>query len=123
MRRVTLAPCSPFSVEASVMVETAKMARHYGVMLHTHLVETMDEEEYCLEKYGLRPLAVMEQWGWLGEDVYFAHGIWFNDEELRTLKETRDRRGPLSHLEHAPRLGHRANQGDAGAGDSRRARG
>jgi cytosine/adenosine deaminase-related metal-dependent hydrolase len=89
MRKVTLAPCSPFSVEESVMVETAKLARAYGVILHTHLVETMDEEEYCLQMYGARPLGAMERWGWLGPDVYFAHGIWFDDRELAVLQETR----------------------------------
>jgi cytosine/adenosine deaminase-related metal-dependent hydrolase len=88
MRRVTLAPCSPFSVDDSVMVETARLARSYGVMLHTHLVETKDEEEYCLNKYGLRPLALMEKWGWLGRDVYYAHGIYFDDRELDVLRDT-----------------------------------
>ena len=88
MKKVTLAPCSPFSVEASVMTETAKLAREYQIILHTHLVETIDEEKYCLENYGMRPLALMEKWDWLGEDVYFAHGIWFNDEELDLLHET-----------------------------------
>lgn len=88
MQKVTFAPCSPFSVESSVMTETAKLARHYGVVLHTHLVETLDEEEYCLERYGKRPLALMADWGWLGPDVYYAHGIWFNDEELDLLQAT-----------------------------------
>ena len=88
MRRVTLAPCSPFSVDENLMMETAKMARRKGVVLHTHLAETEDEEEFCLEKYGERPLALMEKWGWLGPDVYFAHGIWFDDGELELLAET-----------------------------------
>ncbi len=89
MKRVILAPCSPFSVEKEVMIESAKIAREYGVILHTHLAETKDEDEYCKETYGKRPLALMEELGWLGEDVYFAHGIWFNDEELKILKETK----------------------------------
>jgi len=88
MRRVTLAPCSPFSVDESVMVETARLARSSSVILHTHLVETKDEEEFCLNKYGLRPLALMEKWGWLGRDVYYAHGIYFNDRELDVLRDT-----------------------------------
>ena len=88
MRKITFAPCSPFSVESSVMIETVRLARQYGVVLHTHLVETLDEEEYCLTHYGKRPLALMSDWDWLGADVYYAHGIWFNDEELDLLKET-----------------------------------
>ncbi len=87
-RRVILAPCSPFSVEKSVMIESAKIAREYSVLLHTHLAETEDENTYCMEVYGKRPLALMEELGWLRKDVYFAHGIWFNDDELKTLKNT-----------------------------------
>ncbi|HDI82464.1 MAG TPA: 8-oxoguanine deaminase, partial [candidate division WOR-3 bacterium] len=88
MKRVILAPCSPFSVEEEGMRETAKLARDKGVRLHTHLAETQDEDRYCMEKYGKRPLALMEELDWVGEDVFFAHGIWFNDEELRLLKDT-----------------------------------
>ncbi len=88
MTRVILAPCSPFNVTLDLMMETEKLARSYGVFMHTHLAETKDEEHYCLEKYGKRPLALMEELNWLGPDVYFAHGIWFNDDELRLLKET-----------------------------------
>jgi cytosine/adenosine deaminase-related metal-dependent hydrolase len=88
MRRVILAPCSPFSVEESVMRDTAKLAREYGVGLHTHLAETEDENDYCLEHYGKRPLALMEAWDWLGDDVFYAHGIWFDDDELKILRET-----------------------------------
>ncbi len=88
MRRVVLAPCSPFSVEEHVMRETARIARHYGVRLHTHLAETQDEETYCLDTYGKRPLALMETLDWIGPDVFYAHGIWFNDQELRLLAET-----------------------------------
>lgn len=88
MRRVILAPCSPFSVEASVMVETAKLARSKGVLLHTHLVETLDEEEYTLKMHGVRPLRLMEEWGWTGPDIFYAHGIHFNDEELEVLRKS-----------------------------------
>lgn len=88
MHKVALAPCSPFSVDERVMIETAKLAREYDVVLHTHLVETLDEEEFCLEKYGKRPLQLMQDWGWIGPDVYFAHGIYFTDDELETLHET-----------------------------------
>jgi len=89
MRRVILAPCSPFSVEESVMVRTAELGRKHDIPIHTHLCETLDEETYCLETYGKRPLALMEDWGWLGPNVFFAHGIWFNDEELKRLADTR----------------------------------
>jgi cytosine/adenosine deaminase-related metal-dependent hydrolase len=88
MKKVILAPCSPFSVEKEVMVETAKLARQYNIYLHTHLAETQDENEYCVEIYKKRPLPLMEEWEWLGDDVFFAHGIWFNDEEMKVLQQT-----------------------------------
>jgi cytosine/adenosine deaminase-related metal-dependent hydrolase len=89
MRQVALAPCSPFSVTGDLLKETASMARRLGVRLHTHLCETKDEENYCLEKLGMRPLAYMEKCGWYGSDVWFAHGIHFNDEELAFLAKTK----------------------------------
>lgn len=88
MRQVTLAPCSPFSVTEDLMVETAKLARDKKVTLHTHLAETKDEEKFTLDKFNLRPLEYMEKLGWLGSDVFFAHGIHFNDYELDMLEET-----------------------------------
>ena len=89
MKQVVLAPCSPFSVSDDLMRESAVLARKYGVKLHTHLCETIDEENYCLESVGLRPLAYMKSLGWIGDDVFFAHGIHFNDEELKLLAETK----------------------------------
>lgn len=89
MRRLALAPCSPFSVSEELMRQSALLARDKGVRLHTHLAETKDEEAYCLEHYGCRPLGLMERLGWVGSDVWFAHGIHFNDAELRLLAETR----------------------------------
>ena len=88
MHRVALAPCSPFSVSAALLRESAALARQYGVRLHTHLCETKDEEEYMLEREGIRPLEYMERLGWTGSDVWYAHGIHFNDEELRLLADT-----------------------------------
>ena len=88
MHRIALAPCSPFSVSADLLRESAVLAREYGVRLHTHLAETKDEENYTLERVGLRPLAYMETLGWIGNDVWYAHGIHFNDEELKLLAET-----------------------------------
>jgi len=88
MTRIALGPCSPFSVTKELMVETRKLARKRGVLCHTHLAETLDEERYCLEKFGKRPLALMEELRWLGNDVWFAHGIHFNDDELELLART-----------------------------------
>lgn len=89
MRQVVVAPCSPFSVDTEVMVESAKLARAKKVRLHTHLCETIDEENYCLEVYGARPLDWAEECGWLGEDVWYAHGIHFTDEEVMRLAKTK----------------------------------
>ena len=88
MRRVALAPCSPFSVSADLLRQSAILARQYGVRLHTHLAETKDEERFTLEKVGMRPLDYMASLGWTGPDVWYAHGIHFNDEELRELGRT-----------------------------------
>ena len=88
MRQVALAPCSPFSVSADLLRESAILARELGVRLHTHLAETRDEEEYTLSKFGMRPLAYLRSLGWTGPDVWFAHGIHFNDQELQLLAET-----------------------------------
>ena len=89
MRRMVLAPCSPFSVTGDVMKESAKLARSYeGVRLHTHLCETKDEENFTLSAFGMRPLAYMESVDFVGSDVFYAHGIHFNDGELQTLADT-----------------------------------
>ena len=89
MRKVALAPCSPFSVSEASMRDAVDLARKLGVRLHTHLAETADEEEFCVSKYGRRPLQLMEDCGFVGSDVWYAHGIFFDDEELRTLARTR----------------------------------
>ena len=83
MHRIALAPCSPFSVSSELLRQSAILARQYGVRLHTHLCETKDEENFMLQREGIRPLEYMERLGWTGSDVWFAHGIHFNDEELR----------------------------------------
>ena len=88
MRQVALAPCSPFSVSAELLRQSAILARQYGVRLHTHLCETKDEEHYMLTHHGVRPLEFMASLGWTGPDVWYAHGIHFNDEELRELART-----------------------------------
>ncbi len=89
MRQVALAPCSPFSVTGELMKKSAELARKHKVRLHTHLCETIDEENFTIEKFGMRPLKYMESVGWIGEDVWFAHGIYFNDEELALLAKTK----------------------------------
>jgi 8-oxoguanine deaminase len=86
MRKVVLGPCSPFSVSEELMRGSARLARRHGVRLHTHLAETSDEEEYCTAKYGVRPVELMERCEFIGPDVFYAHGIFFNDEELRGLR-------------------------------------
>ncbi len=83
MLQVALAPCSPFSVTANLMRESAHVAREYGVRLHTHLCETLDEERYTLRHVGLRPAAYMESLGWVGNDVSYAHAVHVNDDEIR----------------------------------------
>ena len=105
MRKIILAPCSPFSVTKDLMQASAQMARRYGVRLHTHLAETRDENAFCEKIYGLRPLALMEQCGFIGPDVSFAHGIYFNDEELQRLAQTG------THIAHCPSSNMRLGSG------------
>ncbi|MCL4562835.1 MAG: 8-oxoguanine deaminase [Chloroflexi bacterium] len=88
MTRIVLAPCSPFSVTGDLMRESAKMARHYGVHLHTHLAETKDEEVFCLEKFGKRPVAYMQSLDWVGPDVWFAHSVHVNNDEIGVYAQT-----------------------------------
>jgi cytosine/adenosine deaminase-related metal-dependent hydrolase len=88
MTRVVLGPCSPFSVSTDLLKESAKLARAYRVALHTHLCETWDEERYTLEKYRLRPVAWMETLDWLGDDVWFAHAVHVDDDEIRHFART-----------------------------------
>jgi 8-oxoguanine deaminase len=82
MIQVVVAPCSPFSVTPDLMRESAALARHHGVRLHTHLAETMDEEAFCLETHGRRPVELAEDLGWMGGDVWFAHGVFIDDAEI-----------------------------------------
>lgn len=85
MQRIALAPCSPFSVTEELMMATADMAAKYDVMLHTHLAETEDENQFCLKVFGDRPLDYLERVGWLSNRVWLAHGIHFNDTEVARL--------------------------------------
>ena len=88
MAQLALAPCSPFSVTTDLLKETAVLARQLGVRLHTHLCETKDEEAFCIDLFGQRPLDYMESCGWTGPDVWYAHGIHFNTEELDRLAQS-----------------------------------
>jgi cytosine/adenosine deaminase-related metal-dependent hydrolase len=85
MVRIALAPTSPFSVTRELMAETAELARARGVRLHTHLAETREEDEFCLERYGVRPLEYLEEHGWLGDDVWLAHCVHLDDREVRRM--------------------------------------
>jgi cytosine/adenosine deaminase-related metal-dependent hydrolase len=88
MVRIALAPTSPFSVTPELMRETAQLARARGVRLHTHLAETDDEERFCLERFGVRPLQYVEDLGWLGPDVWLAHCVHLNDDECARMGAT-----------------------------------
>lgn len=88
MTQVVLAPCSPFSVTGELMRQSAALAREYGVHLHTHLAETQDEEAFCQEKFGYRPLGYMETLNWVGPDVWFAHSVHLNHAEMQVYSQT-----------------------------------
>ena len=88
MLRVVVAPCSPFSVTPDLMRESARLARAYGVTLHTHLAETRDEEDFCLAQFGARPGAYAEQLEWVGSDVWWAHSIHVNPAEIALMART-----------------------------------
>jgi 8-oxoguanine deaminase len=83
MVQVVLAPCSPFSVTGRLMRDSSELARRYGVCLHTHLSETQDEDAFCLQRFGLRPLPYMQSLGWVGPDVWFAHSVYAFTEEIK----------------------------------------
>jgi cytosine/adenosine deaminase-related metal-dependent hydrolase len=82
MRSIVLSPCSPFSVTGDLMRESADLARELGVRLHTHLAETSDEEDFCIDRFGARPVEYMESLGWAGEDVWYAHAVHVADDEV-----------------------------------------
>ena len=88
MLRIAVAPCSPFSVTRELLVEAAELARNRGVRLHTHLCETLDEEDYCREHFGATPVEYVESLGWLGPDVWFAHAVHLDDPSIAKLAAT-----------------------------------
>ena len=89
MTRVVVAPCSPFSVTPEIMRDSAVLAREHNVHLHTHVAETIDEEDFCVETFGRRPVEHMEDLGWVGDDVWYAHGVFIDDAEISRLGATR----------------------------------
>ena len=88
MIQIVLAPCSPFSVTPELMRSSAALARHYGVHMHTHLAETQDEEVFCIEKFGRRPAALMGEMEWIGHDVWFAHSVYVNPDEIKLYADS-----------------------------------
>ncbi|HFU75454.1 MAG TPA: 8-oxoguanine deaminase [Arcobacter sp.] len=85
MKQIVLAPCSPFSVSTELMIESAKVAKDYDICLHTHLAETIDEEDFCISKFKMRTVDYLERTNWLHDKTWLAHGIHFNDEEIHRL--------------------------------------
>ncbi|MDM9650945.1 8-oxoguanine deaminase [Pseudomonas wenzhouensis] len=83
--QIALAPCSPFSVTREIMRQSAELAEELDVRLHTHLAETLDEEDFCLRQFGLRTVDYLDSVGWLGPRTWLAHGIHFNPEEIARL--------------------------------------
>jgi cytosine/adenosine deaminase-related metal-dependent hydrolase len=88
MCRIVVAPCSPFSVTLEEMRQAATWAREHRLTMHTHVAETLDEERFCLRKFAKRPIALMEALGWLGSDVWFAHCVYLNEDEIALMAET-----------------------------------
>lgn len=83
--QIALAPCSPFSVSPGLLRDTAAMAEAHDVLLHTHLAETEDENRFCMQTFGMRPLALLAANGWLTPRAWFAHGIHFTADEIREI--------------------------------------
>ncbi|MFD7153612.1 8-oxoguanine deaminase [Kribbella sp. NPDC059898] len=115
MLQIVVAPCSPFSVSGELMRESAELARRRGVRLHTHLAETTDETSWCRETYGCTPLEYADQLGWTGPDVWFAHGIHFDDAEIKHLG------GTGTGVAHCPSSNARLGAGIARTADLRAA--
>ncbi|MEV0298041.1 8-oxoguanine deaminase [Nocardia sp. NPDC050710] len=110
MLRIALAPCSPFSVTGDLMRQSAVLAREYGVGLHTHLAETVDELDFCAATFGCTPAEYMEQLGWLGPDVWFAHAVHLDDAAITSIARSR------TGVAHCP-----TSNGRLGAGIARTA--
>lgn len=88
LTRVAIAPCSPFSVSEQLMRDSSDLARRLGVRLHTHIAETLDEERYCQELFGCRPVELLDRWEWLGPDVWLAHCVHIDDHDIKRFSES-----------------------------------
>ena len=113
MLRIGVAPCSPFSVTGDLLRQTAELSRRKGVRMHTHLCETLDEEEYCQQHFGCTPVEYMESVGWLGPEVWLAHSVWLTDESIASLARTG------TSVAHCPTSNARLGSGIARARDLR----
>lgn len=113
--RIVVAPCSPFSVTPNGMREAAELARRHGLQLHTHLAETMDEEAFCIDQFGMRPVELAESVDWMGRDVWFAHSVFINQEEINRMGTAG------TGVAHCPTSNMRLASGIAPIGDYRRA--
>ena len=107
MLRIGIAPCSPFSVTGDLLTVAAELARDKKVRLHTHLAETIDEQDFCAEKFGCRPAEYLQKLGWLGEDVWFAHSVHLSDSDIALLA------GSGSSVAHCPSSNARLGAGIA----------
>ena len=117
MTRIALAPCSPFSVSTSLMTRTAELAERLDVRLHTHLCETQDEDAFCLETFGRRPVDYLADVGWMTDRTWLAHVVWPSPDEVTRLGAARRGGGALPVVEHDP--GQRAVAGGRAAGRGR----
>jgi cytosine/adenosine deaminase-related metal-dependent hydrolase len=115
MVRVAVAPCSPFSVTPELLTDAAGLARRHGVLLHTHVAETLDEEDFCRERFGCAPIEYMDRLGWLGPDVWFAHAVHLDDGAVATLRRTG------TGVAHCPSSNARLGAGICRAADLHRA--
>jgi cytosine/adenosine deaminase-related metal-dependent hydrolase len=113
MLRIGVAPCSPFSVTGDLLRQTAELSRRKGVRMHTHLCETLDEEEYCQQHFGCSPVEYMESADWLGPEVWLAHSVWLTDESIASLARTG------TSVAHCPTSNARLGSGIARARDLR----
>jgi len=111
MLRIAVAPCSPFSVTPRLMEQSAALARRERLHLHTHLAETIEEEVFCVDRFGRRPLDLLEEWGWLGGDVWLAHGVHFSPGEVDRLGRSR------TGIAHCPSSNMRLGAGACAAMD------
>jgi cytosine/adenosine deaminase-related metal-dependent hydrolase len=113
MLRIGVAPCSPFSVTGDLLKQTADLSRQKGVRMHTHLCETLDEEDYCQQHFGCSPVDYMESLGWLGPDVWLAHAVHLSDKAIASLAATG------TSVAHCPTSNARLGSGIARARDLR----